>query len=173
MKTSITLAGNLTGDPQLAYVGDGIARATFTVAVTERKKGASGQWEDAGTAFYRCTAWRHLAEQVTEAFRKGNSVLVAGTLRVESFERKDGSNGTSLEVTVDEAGLTAYTVTKTGRATGTPDPWATTPQTAATAPQTVPGRQPYQPAPNAAQSGHSGPENGTWGQPTLTDTPPF
>lgn len=166
----VTIIGNLTADPELRYVGgDGTAVASFTVASTPRVKSQNGGWEDGEAMFVRCSVWREYAENATETLTKGMRVIVQGRLSARSFQRNDGTNGLSLDLQVDEVGPSLRYAT----ATVSKNPPRQRPQTAATAPQTTPGRQPYQPAPNAPQSGHSGPENGTWGQPTLTDAPPF
>ena len=102
---TITITGNLTADPELKYVGSGIAVASFTVAVSERKfNKASDQWEDGDTMFIRCSAWRELGENVTESLSKGMRVIVSGRFMARQFERADGTTGTSLDLQVDEVG---------------------------------------------------------------------
>lgn len=101
----ITITGNLTADPELKYVGSGIAVASFTVAISERKfNKASDQWEDGDTMFIRCSAWRELGENVTESLSKGMRVIVSGRFMAREFERADGTTGTSLDLQVDEIG---------------------------------------------------------------------
>lgn len=135
-EANVTLVGNLTDDPELKYTQGGDAVATFGVAVTGRTK-RDGQWVDSETSFYRCQAWRTLAENVVGSLTKGTRVFVTGTLRVRQFERQDGTRGTSVEVQVDEVGpsvrFASVQVTRGGERRqpaaqpAQPDPWASAP----------------------------------------------
>ena len=101
----ITVVGNLTADPDLRYVGSGIPVASFTVASTPRTLNRqTNEWEDGEAMFIRCTVWRDYAENVTESLTKGMRVVVTGKLQVRSYQRNDGSQGTSIEMQVDEVG---------------------------------------------------------------------
>lgn len=104
-ETSITVIGNLTDDPELKFTPSGAAVANFTVASTPRQfDRQSNEWRDGEAMFFRCAAWRQLAENVAESLQKGQRVVVTGNLRIRNFERQDGSRGTSVEINVDEVG---------------------------------------------------------------------
>jgi single-strand DNA-binding protein len=60
--TTTTIVGNLTEDPELRFTPNAAPVANFTVAVTPRRPDGKGGWEDGDTSFFRCTAWRSLAE---------------------------------------------------------------------------------------------------------------
>lgn len=101
----ITVIGNLTADPELKYVGSGTPVASFTVASTPRTLNRStNEWEDGEAMFIRCSVWRDYAENVTESLSKGMRVIVQGRLQVRTYQRQDGSQGTSVEMQVDEVG---------------------------------------------------------------------
>jgi single-strand DNA-binding protein len=100
--TTITIAGNLTGDPELRFTPSGAAVANFTVAVTPRVKDGDG-WRDGETSFFRCAAWRTLAEHVAE-LAKGDRVIVHGTLRQRSWQTEDGDRRSTVEVQAEEVG---------------------------------------------------------------------
>lgn len=114
----ITVIGNLTADPELRYIGSGTPVADFTVASTPRTfdRNSNG-WKDGETMFVRCSVWRDYAENVTESLAKGMRVIVQGRLQVRNYQRQDGSQGTSVELQVDEVGpalrYATATVTKT------------------------------------------------------------
>jgi single-strand DNA-binding protein len=101
-ETTITIAGNLTSDPELRFTPNGAPVANFTVAVTPRVKDGDG-WRDGETSFFRCAAWRTLAEHVAE-LAKGDRVLVYGTLRQRSWQTEDGERRSSVEVQAEEVG---------------------------------------------------------------------
>jgi len=80
--TTITVAGNLTADPELRYTATGVPVAAFTVAASRRVYDSdSGQWKDGDTLFLRCSAWRDLAEHAAESLTKGMRVVVTGRFR--------------------------------------------------------------------------------------------
>lgn len=100
--TSVTIVGNLTASPELAFTPAGAARATFTVAVTQRTKQGT-EWVDGEPMFLRVTAWRELAEHIGESLDKGQRVIVQGALKMRSYD-KDGDKRQSWEVTAEEVG---------------------------------------------------------------------
>ncbi len=82
----VVLSGKLTRDPELKYTKNGTAIAEFGVAINET-------WEKDGekkesTTFLDCKAWSALAEK-TGALKKGDSAVVVGKLRVDSWEDKE------------------------------------------------------------------------------------
>lgn len=101
----LTIVGNLTADPELRYVGSGsVAVANFTVASTPRERNTqTGEWADGQPMYIRCTVWRAYAENVADTLKKGMRVVVTGRFGVSTWER-DGKQGTSLELQVDEIG---------------------------------------------------------------------
>ena len=107
----ITIAGNLTADPELRYTPTGQAVANFTVASTPRYLDkASNEWKDGDTLFLRCNVWRQAAENVAESLQRGMRVIVTGRLRQRSYETREGEKCTVYEVTAvdqqaDAAGL--------------------------------------------------------------------
>ena len=101
--TTTTIVGNLTDDPELRFTPNGAPVANFTVAVTPRVKDGDS-WRDGETSFFRCTAWRSLAENLAESLTKGTRVMVQGRLQQRSWETDAGEKRSVVEVQVDEAG---------------------------------------------------------------------
>jgi single-strand DNA-binding protein len=99
----ITIAGNLTADPELRYTPTGQAVANFTVASTPRYLDkASNEWKDGDTLFLRCNVWRQAAENVAESLQRGMRVIVTGRLRQRSYETREGEKRTVYEVEADD-----------------------------------------------------------------------
>ncbi len=92
----VTLAGNLTRDPELRFTTNGTALATFGLAVNRRKK-VGDTWEDE-VSFFDVVAWQTLAENVAESLTKGTRVVVTGSLTQRSWETD------SVEVVAAEVG---------------------------------------------------------------------
>lgn len=102
---SITITGNLTADPELTFGRTGVARASFTVAHSERVLDRqSGQWGDTDSQFHRCTAWREQAENIARDLHKGDRVIIHGILRQSSWTDEDGGKRYGWQVNVEDAG---------------------------------------------------------------------
>jgi single-strand DNA-binding protein len=101
--THVTITGNLTADPELKFTPNGAAVANFRVAVTARVRDGE-TWKDGDTSFYRVTAWRDLATNLTDSLGKGDRVLVVGQLRMRSWETPEGEQRSVVEVTAEEVG---------------------------------------------------------------------
>jgi hypothetical protein len=65
----VALVGNLTDDPELRYTQSSAALESFTVAVSHRSK-HNGEWQDVNDGFFRCTAWRSVADNAAQTLKK-------------------------------------------------------------------------------------------------------
>lgn len=101
---TITVAGNLTGDPELRFTPNGVAAATFTVAVNERRRNGAGEWEDGPTSFVRVQCWRDMAEHVCESLTRGSRVVVTGAWREREWTTESGEKRRAWELTADDVG---------------------------------------------------------------------
>ncbi|MDH6217621.1 single-stranded DNA-binding protein [Streptomyces pseudovenezuelae] len=132
-ETPVTLVGNLTDDPELKFTDGGAALAKFTIAVTPRTfDRTANTWKDGTTAFYRCAAWRTLAEHVADSLKKGSRVVASGRMRQHDWTNEQGEKRSMLAVEVDDIGasirfttvsINAKPAAANGAAGG--DPWAT------------------------------------------------
>jgi len=99
---SITIAGNLGGDPEMRYQPNGDAVTSFNVAVSHSKKNQqTGEWVE-NTNWYRCTVWGKRAERVAEQLRKGQKVTVSGNLEAREYTDRNNVQRTSLDLRVNE-----------------------------------------------------------------------
>lgn len=99
--TTVTVVGNITGDPELRFTQNGVPVANVSVAVTPRIKDGDG-WRDGDTSFYRVNVWREMAENVADTLQKGDRVVVVGRLQQRSWEDDEGNKRTVVEVVADE-----------------------------------------------------------------------
>jgi single-strand DNA-binding protein len=80
MYQSITIVGNLGGDPEMRYLPSGQPVTNFSVATNRRWTNQDGsQGEE--TAWFRVSAFGRLAEVCNQYLSKGRQVLVVGRLR--------------------------------------------------------------------------------------------
>jgi single-strand DNA-binding protein len=128
--TQITIVGRLGSDPELRFTPTGLAAASLSVAVSQRKYNRdSSKWEDTGTTWYRVNLWRDMAQHAADSLKRGMSVIVIGSLAARDWE-SNGKSGTAWEITADAIGpdLTFATaeVRRTTRDSVPPpdDPWS-------------------------------------------------
>ena len=101
----IIIVGNVGRDPELRYVGSGIAVTDFSLAVTRRRTDLDGNRQET-TTWWKVTCWRKTAEIVAQYVRKGRQVLVvASQVEAESFQGRDGQARVQLKVTADDVRL--------------------------------------------------------------------
>ena len=101
---TVTIAGNLTRDPEIRYTRDGQATVTFGLAVNRRwQNRQTSQWEES-TSFFDVVAWRELAENVALSLTKGARVTVSGRLEQRSWETDDGERRSRIELVADDIG---------------------------------------------------------------------
>jgi single-strand DNA-binding protein len=96
------LKGNLARDPELRVVGSGDRQTSvvnFTVAVSREFTKANGT-QDKVTSFIPCEAWDSGAEAIASSFKKGDLVMIEGSLRNDSWE-KDGVKHSTLKIRVN------------------------------------------------------------------------
>lgn len=134
-ETRLTVIGRLTADPELRFTPSGAAVANFTIASNARTfDRQANEWKDEPATFWRCSAWRDLAENIASSLHKGTSVVATGTVAGREYETKEGEKRTVFEVTLDAIGpdlrwATAKPVKaqrdKTGLGQPATDPWAT------------------------------------------------
>lgn len=98
----VILKGNLARDPELRTVnpsGRETSVVNFTVAVSREFTKANGD-PDKITTFVQCEAWDTGAEAVAETLKKGDLVMVEGSLRNDSWE-KDGVKHSTMKIRVN------------------------------------------------------------------------
>jgi single-strand DNA-binding protein len=88
----------LTRDIELRWVaGGGMAVTDIGLAVSDRRKNASGEWIEE-TTFVDVTLWGRTAEVASEYLSKGSPVFIEGRLKLDSWETSDGQKRSKLKV---------------------------------------------------------------------------
>lgn len=91
--------GNLTRDPEVKFSESGMAVTRFAIASNYKKKNG-----EEITSYYDVVCFGSTAENVSKSLVKGDRVVVTGRQEVRTYERKDGTTGTSVEIIADEVG---------------------------------------------------------------------
>jgi single-strand DNA-binding protein len=97
MINRVVLVGRLTKDPELKYTPNGVAVATFTLAVNRQFPNQQGERE---ADFLNCVVWRKAAENVANYLKKGSLAGVDGRIQVRTYEQ-DGKRQYFTEIVAD------------------------------------------------------------------------
>lgn len=98
----VAISGNLTRDPELRATKSGTSTLAFGVAVNDRRQNqATGQWEDYPN-FVDVVVFGARADALGKFLVKGTKVFVSGRLRYSSWEGRDGTKRSKLEVVADD-----------------------------------------------------------------------
>jgi len=101
---TIIIAGNVGRDPEMRYTPGGQAVTSFSVATNDDYTDKAGT-RVKRTIWFRVSTWGKLAETCSQYLKKGSKVLVEGRMQADSnggptiFTRKDGTSGSSFEIT--------------------------------------------------------------------------
>jgi len=101
------LAGRITRDPELAYVGQkSTAVAKWGIVVSRRFKQVAGDYREE-TSFFDCQAWGKLAEFMAKQ-KKGTPLIVEGSLKQDTWETKEGQKRSKVIINVESAQTLAW-----------------------------------------------------------------
>ena len=97
----VTLVGNITRDIEVRHTPSGTAVTDLGLAVNERRKNQSGEWEEVAN-FFDVTLWGRTAEVAAEYCGKGSSVLISGRLNQDRWQDpQSGQNRSKVKVVCD------------------------------------------------------------------------
>lgn len=99
MYNKIILIGNLTRDPELRYTPQGLAVASFALAVNSKIKSKEESREE--VLFMDVVVFGKQGENVSQYLSKGRPALVEGRLVERKWEGKDGQQKKRMEVIAD------------------------------------------------------------------------
>ena len=99
----VAITGNLTRAPELRSTAGGTVVLSFGIAVNDRRKNASGQWEDVPN-FFECVTFGNRATALSDILTKGMKVAIAGKLHYSSWE-KDGQKHSKVDIIANEIEL--------------------------------------------------------------------
>lgn len=95
---SVNITGNIANEPELRATRGGTAVLNFRIASNRSVKNKqTGEWDEVAD-FVGCTVMGNRAEPLSRLLGKGDKVAVSGSLRYHSWEARDGSKRSMLEV---------------------------------------------------------------------------
>lgn len=105
----LEVTGIVGKDPEIKFFTD-FAVTNFPVAYTPREK-KGNEWVDGETVWFRVSVSGKEAEAAVDRYKKGDRVLVVGTLRVSTYTDKEGNIKQGLEIRSPSVGV----IPKTGK----------------------------------------------------------
>ena len=122
----VTVAGNLTHDPELRSTGTGTPVASIRLAVTPRRPTGKGSFENGETSYLSGSVFGRTAEHVAQSLRAGHRIIATGRLVERSFTATRGERqGETIrrhELLVDEIGpALRFATAVVTKATGSTD----------------------------------------------------
>jgi single-strand DNA-binding protein len=113
----IRVKGRVGNDPEIKFVTqDQLPLVTFSIAYTPRNK-KGGEWVDGETMWFKVAMFGKKAEAIADSIKKGDEVLVLGSVKQSTFQGRDGVEKTALEITASEVALVPRLQKDSGRAT--------------------------------------------------------
>ncbi|ASU77884.1 single-stranded DNA-binding protein [Actinopolyspora erythraea] len=104
-ETAVTLVGEVLSAPRTRETKHGNRVASFRmVSIARRFDRVNQCWVDGDRVHATVNCWKQLAQGVSQALEKGDSVLVTGRLRTREYET-DGQRRTAAEVDASAVGL--------------------------------------------------------------------
>jgi single-strand DNA-binding protein len=113
----IRVKGRVGNDPEIKFVTqEQLPLVTFSIAYTPRNK-KGGEWVDGETMWFKVALFGKKAEAIADSIKKGDEVLVLGSVKQSTFQGRDGVEKTALEITASEVALVPRLQKDSGRAT--------------------------------------------------------
>jgi single-strand DNA-binding protein len=101
LKNTVSLIGNLGGDPEFKTLEGGNALARFRVATNDSYKDKKGEWVTT-TEWHNVVAWGKTAELTNKLLKKGAEVVLEGKLVNDTYTTKEGEKRYKTEVNLRE-----------------------------------------------------------------------
>ncbi|MGB6453002.1 MAG: single-stranded DNA-binding protein [Streptosporangiaceae bacterium] len=99
------VSGYVATQPKVDRLDDGTCALSMRLAWTPRVMNrATGEWTDRPTSFVSVTCYRKVAENASRCLRRGDAIMLRGTLRVREFTDQAGAKRNSVDVVADSLG---------------------------------------------------------------------
>ena len=98
----VILIGNVGKDPDVRYLDNGVAVATFSLATTERGYTLqNGTQVPDRTEWHNIVLWRGLAQTAEKYVHKGDKLYIEGKIRSRSYDDQNGIKRSIVEIFAD------------------------------------------------------------------------
>ena len=98
----VIVIGNVGKDPDVRYLDNGVAVATFSLATTERGYTLqNGTQVPDRTEWHNIVLWRGLAQTAEKYVHKGDKLYIEGKIRSRSYDDQNGVKRSIVEIFAD------------------------------------------------------------------------
>lgn len=98
----VILIGNVGKEPDVRYLDNGVAVATFSLATTERGYTLqNGTQVPDRTEWHNIVLWRGLAQTAEKYVHKGDKLYIEGKIRSRSYDDQNGIKRSIVEIFAD------------------------------------------------------------------------
>ena len=98
----VILIGNVGKDPDVRYLDNGVAVATFPLATTERGYTLqNGTQVPERTEWHNIVLWRGLAQTAEKYVHKGDKLFIEGKIKSRSYDDQNGVKRYVVEIFAD------------------------------------------------------------------------
>ena len=98
----VILIGNVGKDPDVRYLDNGVAVATFPLATTERAYTLqNGTQVPERTEWHNIVLWRGLAQTAEKYVHKGDKLFIEGKIKIRSYDDQNGVKRYVVEIFAD------------------------------------------------------------------------
>lgn len=100
-----SVTGYVATQPRKGMTRSGTKTLTFRIGWTPREVSRqTGEWADLPSSFASVTCYRKIAENAASCLRKGDPIVLKGTLRVREYADQAGARRNSVDVVADFLG---------------------------------------------------------------------
>jgi len=117
LRNSARLYGNVGKEPEVRTFENGNKVANFTLATTDRKKDAKGNWAEE-TTWHNIVVYGKQVDIVEKYVNKGDKLSVEGKISNRSYDSKDGTKKYISEIIVTDFLLAGSPKNRAGGAEG-------------------------------------------------------
>jgi single-strand DNA-binding protein len=104
-EATFSVSGYVATQPKGGWTRDGTRTVFMRLGWTPRRiDKTTGEWRDQPSSFVSVICYRKVAENAALCLRRGDPVVVKGSLRVREFGDDDGPKRTAVEVIADSIG---------------------------------------------------------------------
>jgi len=100
MRNSVTLIGRPGAEPEIKNFNNN-KKASFRIAVNERRKNANGEWVD-NTQWFPVVAWGNMADRIYRNVKKGSLLAINGSLHNNEWTDDKGQRHNVTEIWVSD-----------------------------------------------------------------------
>lgn len=119
----VMLIGNVGKEPEVRYIDNGVATASFSLATTTPGYTLpNGTQVPDRTEWHRILMWRRLAEIVEKYVHSGDKLYIEGQLRTRSYTDKNGVTRYVTEIWADNMEMLTPKSTRANTATTSSHP---------------------------------------------------